>query len=250
MYLEISQIILILGIASGIVLLIVCLFLYSKAQESNRHYQLQRAFEKERIEQVEAERNLIALELHDHVCARLLTVVMDIDTLEPNRTEHLSLQTQIKDEVRSIITVLRDMAQEALPAAVNSGGPLFALHDHVQARIRTSTMKITVNPGRDDACKELTKKQSAHIYRMLMEILQNALKHSKAQNFEAGMTRTGNKITIVAGDDGIGFDPEAMKSRRNVGLYGLETRAEIIGAKLITHSAPKKGTFYEIHLTV
>ena len=247
MYLENSQIFLFLIFACGLVFIIVILFLYSKAQQYQLYYNLQQSSERERIKQIERERNLVAVELHDNICMQLLTVGMDLDSIEPDRMEHHSLLSKTKKHVSGIINDLRRMSYDLLPVGVGLKGPLYAFEDFVLNRLGNTTMEIEVTPA---DCRGLSESQSLHLYRMLQEMLQNALKHSKADQFVVQADRDGDKLVIQVWDNGIGFEPESRKNGTGVGLYNLATRAEMIGATLITRSAQGKGTRYEIRLDI
>lgn len=247
MYLESSQIFLSIVVACGLVVIIVVLFLYSNAQHYQKYFRLRQASVHEGIRQVEQERGRISLDLHDNICMRLHTEVLNLDTIEPNQVQHQELLTQSKTRITMITEELRQLSYLLLPAGLAIKGPLVALEDLVDSLPAKLPMSIEVNDD-DGSCSRLTEEQSLHLYRMLQEILQNTLKHSKAKKFLVSSRRKGNTLMIHTYDDGIGFNPEQVKNRPSAGLYNLQTRAQMIGADIETHSEPGKGTRYEIRL--
>lgn len=71
------------------------------------------------------------------------------------------------------------------------------------------------------------------LFRIVQELLNNALKHSKATEITVNVT--GNdKLLVSVEDNGIGFDPEAIKNSREngrgLGLFNMENRARLLNA--------------------
>jgi signal transduction histidine kinase len=67
------------------------------------------------------------------------------------------------------------------------------------------------------------------------------------------VNRRGGAIRIIIEDDGVGFDPEAVRRRgQSLGLQGIRERAALFGGDLTIESAPGQGTtlFVEIPIPV
>ena len=247
MYLESSQILLCIVFACALVIFIIILFLYSKGQQYEQYFKLQQSSERERIRIVEKERNRVAVELHDNICMQLLTVGMNLEVIEPDRQEHHSVLTSTKQHLGKLIDDLRKISYEMRPVGVELKGPLYAFEDYVLNRLGNTSLEIDVTPA---DCSGLTEEQSLQVYRMLQEMLQNALKHSGGTHFQVQGRREGRELWIQASDDGVGYDTESLKSNTGVGLYNLATRAQVIGARLTTYAAPGKGVRHEIRITL
>jgi two-component system, NarL family, sensor kinase len=74
------------------------------------------------------------------------------------------------------------------------------------------------------------------IFRIVQELLNNAIKHSQAERIIVKIT-VGPRLTVVVEDNGVGYDPDvfrkdAQKSGRGLGLFNIENRARLLGAKL------------------
>jgi signal transduction histidine kinase len=70
------------------------------------------------------------------------------------------------------------------------------------------------------------------LYRSIQEIINNSIKHSKANKLEVEFNWKNNTLYIVVKDNGCGFDyDEILKnSDSGIGLKNLESRLRIIGA--------------------
>ena len=83
------------------------------------------------------------------------------------------------------------------------------------------------------------------IFRIIQEILNNTIKHSRAKNIQAEIVYKENSVFFIFTDDGVGFDvKEAMQrpsSSRGIGLTSMANRAKLIGGQLTLLSQPGMG---------
>ena len=84
------------------------------------------------------------------------------------------------------------------------------------------------------------------VFRIIQEILNNTIKHSKAQNIQAEIVHRGNSLFFIFTDDGVGFDVKEATQRpsssRGIGLTSMVNRAKLIGGQLTLWSQPGAGT--------
>jgi signal transduction histidine kinase len=199
-----------------------------------------RLYERARELSIVAERNRLALDLHDAVSQKLFGLVLNAEAtatlLERDpaaaRDRIVRLQTQAQealDELRSLVFELRppDLERDGL------GG---ALRKHVELLRRLEQYEIDLvldgdlpaDPPRD-----------AEILRIAQEAIQNALRHARADHVAVRLSAG----VLEVEDDGVGFDPDAPAARsRRLGLTSMEERARRIGARLEIRSAPGAGT--------
>jgi signal transduction histidine kinase len=87
---------------------------------------------------------------------------------------------------------------------------------------------------------KLDQRDEIIIFRILQEFFSNAIKYSKASMLEVTLDYQPTQLTIMAQDNGIGFDPD-QKSGSGSGLINMRSRAHLIGATYSIHSSPNKG---------
>jgi signal transduction histidine kinase len=80
-----------------------------------------------------------------------------------------------------------------------------------------------------------------HLYMMMKELVNNALRHSGCRSVRVGVGREGDALAVTVEDDGRGFDPGGMKGDRN-GLRNLRMRAEEMRARFELRSRNGEGT--------
>ncbi len=88
---------------------------------------------------------------------------------------------------------------------------------------------------------------SINILRILEEILDNAVKYSKA-DFINVEVKINENILLSISDDGVGFNVDEMTSENYFGLYNITERAKNIGGSISIQSEIGKGTKVEFAL--
>ena len=79
-------------------------------------------------------------------------------------------------------------------------------------------------------------------FRVLQEALHNAAKHSGVRHIEVRLWGTSDEIHLTVKDSGAGFDREAAKESRGLGLISMEERLKLLNGTLSIESQPKRGT--------
>ncbi|NOR87843.1 MAG: hypothetical protein GQ527_09560, partial [Bacteroidales bacterium] len=84
---------------------------------------------------------------------------------------------------------------------------------------------------------------NTHLYRIVQELLKNAVKHSKAEMVNMQFMGDGDKmLNIIYEDDGIGFDPSKTDDK-GLGLNNIKNRLELINGEMkMDSSKTTKGT--------
>jgi signal transduction histidine kinase len=81
------------------------------------------------------------------------------------------------------------------------------------------------------------------LYRIAQEALTNVARHSRATRADVMLERQGAFALLTVEDDGVGFEPEEMKSAGGgFGLLGMHERSALVGATLQIESAKGEGT--------
>ncbi len=184
----------------------------------------------------------ISQEIHDNVGQVLSLAKLNLGTFED--TESVFNQTKINDTkqlVSKAINDLRDLSRSLYGNKIAELGLADAIDNELKilqnsGQFKTSFKKIG-EPFKLDPQKEMV------VYRMLQESLNNAIKHSKAQNIDVVLKYDTNLFTLAIADDGIGFDTANLQqSQQGMGFKSMQNRAGLIGGKLSITSFPEKGT--------
>jgi signal transduction histidine kinase len=80
-----------------------------------------------------------------------------------------------------------------------------------------------------------------NIYWIILEGLNNSLKHSQASRVHVSIVDDVDRLTVEVKDNGIGFDPDESGGG-GFGMESMRERAEMFGAVLSVESSPGHGT--------
>jgi len=203
-----------------------------------------RLLEQSRELSVLAERNRLALDLHDAVSQKLFGLVLNAEAAgtlldrDPGaaRAQLAKLQTlaqEVLDELRALVFELR-------PADLEQDGLCGALRKHVEVLRRVQQREIELDV--DDTLR-LDPERDREIYRIAQEALQNALRHADAAHVAVRLHADDGLLRLEVEDDGSGFDPaEARLRARRLGLTSMEERAQRLGGRLQIDSVRGVGT--------
>ena len=92
---------------------------------------------------------------------------------------------------------------------------------------------------------QLSSKQAINLYRILQEIVNNAIKHANAKDISVSISQIENELQIKISDNGIGFDYESKK-KISFGLTNIQNRVQEVNGRLQVESNQTKGTNYSI----
>ncbi|MDX9812936.1 MAG: ATP-binding protein, partial [Bacteroidales bacterium] len=80
------------------------------------------------------------------------------------------------------------------------------------------------------------------IYRIVNELVNNALKHSTADSINVQLIVDDSRVSVVVEDNGKGFNIEAAEQGEGTGLKNIKSRINSLGGKLEIFSSPGKGS--------
>jgi len=216
--------------------------------EARRNEEMLRALTHRVVQAQEAERRLVALELHDNITQHLCAVLARWAALanklpaheKASRGEVMKLSEMLGQTVEEVQRIARNLR----PSVLDELGLVPAL------RTTCTEFADRTNVSLKLACKPLTARLPANtelaLYRILQKALENVEKHARARHVTVHLTKQGDIVQLTIKDDGIGFDldqpPARRKEKSDFGLLRMRERATYVGGALIVKSAPRAGT--------
>lgn len=220
-------------------------------EERIKQIESERKFETAKyvIEGEEKERKRIAQELHDGIGVLLSTASIHFSNVEDKVDTGVSkIAAKAKDLLNEATTELRTISHNMLPSVLSKFGVYEALADIFESLDEDSGIQtdFSINGNK----RKLDENSEIMIYRLVQEIVNNTIKHSKANKVSCSFDIEDENITINYTDDGIGFDENSKELRSSFGLNGINSRVDILGGKIINNSKKGMGTNYHIELPV
>lgn len=190
----------------------------------------------------------IGRELHDNIGQLLSVAKINLNVLEETtqNTENEDFIKQTNELVEQSIHELRALSKSLDGDFVHDFGLQQSIAHELQ-RIR-KTKKFETELTLHGEKYTLGYDREIVLFRIVQEILNNALKHSKAKNIEIDMNYLPNNFTLTVMDNGKGFDFETIikneLSQSGAGLRNIKRRATLINFECNIDSQINQGTKY------
>ena len=197
--------------------------------------ELARAQQRERRLQVQADRDRIARDLHDHVVQRIFATALSLDrlsrSLDPSAAETAARLSRSVDELHGTIARIRTSIFELHEDEDVSAA---AVRRRLAEVLRSVTEGHEVRPDlriryeRDDLPPDLV----LDLVAVIRELATNVVRHAHAHRLTVTVWVT-DEVEVVVTDDGCGLPPVTVRS----GLANLADRAERRGGHLTAVAA-------------
>ncbi|MCS6880680.1 MAG: sensor histidine kinase [Oscillochloridaceae bacterium] len=195
------------------------------------------------------ERNRLARELHDSVSQELFSLTMLAAaarrTLQTRPDLTFDRLVEIEESARRALEETRSLIFALRPAALDGRGLAPALRDLVPALRERQGLYVTL---RITGERPLPLEHEQALFRIVQEALANVARHSGVREAEVVLHYNDDVVTLEVRDEGRGFDPDAARNPRAIGLHSMTERAEALGGRIAIRSAPNQGTTIAVTL--
>jgi signal transduction histidine kinase len=209
-----------------------------KRAEEDLHTYAERlkAMSRRLVEVQEAERRLLAAELHDRAGQALTALGLNLSMIgrglsAETKPESAARLEECASLVRETVDAMRDVMKELRPLVLDDYGLPAALRALSASFSERTGIKVDFSGSESQA--SLPKPVDLALFRIAQEAFNNIAKHSKASRVEIELSRVNGHATLSIRDDGVGFDPkraEGSDSDSGWGLLIMRERAEAVGA--------------------
>ncbi len=203
-----------------------------------------RLYEESRELSIVAERNRLALDLHDAISQKLFGLVLSAEAagtlLERDPAAAHEQIEKLRTLAQEALDELRSLVFELRPPELEKDGLGGALRKHVEVLRRLQQREIELEIA-DELLADPVRDRE--VLRIAQEALQNALRHADAKHVSLRLRTEDERLLLEIEDDGVGFEPDApgLRSRR-LGLTSMEERSRRLGGRLEIDSARGSGT--------
>lgn len=210
-----------------------------------RQYQHQQELLHARLEIQENIFKNLSEEIHDNIGQELSVLKLTLSVISVKKEDEAEkFISESKGMVNHIITSISDLSKSLHTDRIVKIGIIEAVRFELEKIEKTNLFHTHFTYA--DAEFQINPGNEIFLFRIIQEVLNNMIKHSRAQNIFADLICRENRIIFTFTDDGKGFDvKEAMQrpsSDRGIGLTSMVNRAKLIGGQLSIISQPGKGT--------
>lgn len=191
----------------------------------------------------EKERKRLTRDIHDGVGQGLSTlkllINLNLNKLDPE------LGNMLKQEVNSTSDTLKSVIRNLKPIEVESGSPTKALVSLAQHCCKLSNIRLHTL-YQDDT--HLSKERAYQVYRIGQEAINNAIKHSDAQDITLSLRCSEHSYSMEIIDNGKGLSSDFSDS--SYGLSSMHERSMIIGARLSIENREQGGAIVSLEVPI
>lgn len=221
------------------------------AQERQHKRELQR-LSGELEDAREAERRIIARDLHDEIGQALMTIKLDLGVVD--RSGQLSgapsaALAEARSSTELAIRTVRDLSQLLHPPMLDDFGLAVTLQEYVRGFSDRTGVQTELVLDRMES--RVPSDLEVCAYRIVQEALTNVAKHAKATTCRVYLHRLPYSMLVTVDDDGKGMAvAEGAETRRGVGLVSVRERVSRVGGTVNIESLTGRGTRLTVELPV
>lgn len=171
----------------------------------------------------EAEQKRIAEDLHDELGGNLAAIKMTLQRLGLNETQ----STELNSLIDKASTNARNISHNLMPPEF-AETKLKDLMEHNFRRLNTES-NIRFNFYHSGSSNQFDKQEELMIYRIIMELTRNIIKHAKATESTIQFIYHETHLTLVIEDNGNGFYND---STQGIGLKNIQSRVNYLKGSL------------------
>ena len=188
----------------------------------------------------EKTRSRFAKELHDGLgpllsSAKMSLTALSRDEQEDDQREQIDKTTHLIEEA---IRSLREISNNLSPHVLNDFGIVRGVQTFIDRSAAIHDVRLRFTTNLHD--ERFETDVEVILYRVICELINNSLKHAACRTIRLSLTRQGAELLLEYGDDGRGFNPNAVPDG-GMGLSNIASRVNSLGGDFQLASSPGGG---------
>lgn len=198
----------------------------------------------------EVERKRIAADLHDGLGQSLSVFKFCVEDAlrmiaEKSICEAEDVLRLLVGKIRESVGEVRRITMDLRPSTLDDLG-ILATMSWFAREFQRVYHDIAVQQEIGLLEKDVPGPLKTTLFRILQEAMNNIAKHAQANRVDVALLKTGDRIELRIGDNGVGFDVEEVAARRGAekgfGLVNMQDRASSSAGTWQIESTPGRGT--------
>ncbi len=165
------------------------------------------------LEGQEQERGRLARDLHDGLGGLLSGTKHQLSYLDPHQSENIEegISKSIK-QIDGAVEELRRVAHNLMPDLLVKYGLEVAIQEFAS---RISNSALDIHTEFINYRNSLSEEKQLIIYRIIQELVNNAIKHADASEIIIQVSQEENVLNLTVEDNGKGFDHKGLNVKKN-----------------------------------
>lgn len=217
--------------AIGLILLVIlAIRIYTQTRLRRQRQELKRVLQAQ-----EEERQHLAADLHDDLGATLSVIKGQLQSIH-DPLGSLATPVQLMDKA---IVDLRHISHHLMPPEFSRLGLAESIQEIIRrVETRSDIRFLFIKYGQE---RSLGNEAELTIYRIVVELINNAIKHAKARNITVQLIFYPKHVFLSVEDDGQGYPAGESGRGSGIGLRNIRSRVAYLKSKLQIDSG-ERGT--------
>lgn len=203
------------------------------------------------IKTEEKERERFSKDMHDGLGPLLSTVklyVNELNSKETTKNERITFTKQINEMLDQAVASTREISNNLMPRVIHEYGLAKAI-DSFSQKVN-QTKKIDIQFDHTGIDQTMDTDLQLILFRVISELINNTIKHAKANNIKIQLKRKDDHVSLSFEDDGMGFNMDKVISNPNtgIGLKSIISRVKSVNGRCIFKSFEGHG--FKIYIDI
>jgi two-component system, NarL family, sensor histidine kinase LiaS len=183
------------------------------------------------------ERKRVAEELHDNLGSQLSAMRWSILAMDKNQfnENEQDIYNNVLEMVDESYDQVRNLSHNLLPALLETEGLEKTLEKLIKKLNKNERIHFELLT--ENFPKKLDKKIEFELYSILLELINNIIKHSQASQATISLTQNKNQIQIQVNDNGKGYTESDLHNGQ--GLINIQKRVEQFNGRFDKNVSPQ-----------
>ena len=197
------------------------------------------------IKTEESERARFARELHDGIGPYLSAIKFFLQTLtlENDEKSRATISHKALESIDETIRSIKEISNNLSPRVLTHFGIIAALKALIK-KVTDSHVAIDIHSNIEGV--RFDENMEINIFRIVTELVNNSLKHAKANQLNVSLMLNNDQLTITYSDNGIGFNFQKKYALgKGSGLYNIANRVKSLHGTYDFAISINKGLFFK-----
>ncbi len=246
---------LILLLALLLIVLIAFSFLFYQRYKGKQQAKLQKAIIQEQqkglhavLQAQEEERKRISKDLHDGVGQQLSGLKMAFQKMAKHLSKKVPEQETELEQLSKILEEsadeVRSISHQMMPKALTELGLIEALEDLFAKSFGGLGLNYEFEHYGIEG--RLSERLELSLYRICQELVNNIMKHSKANHVAIQLFKNKGKLILIVEDNGVGLKKEELGDGH--GLLNIKSRLNPLSGEVNFEPSPQSGTIATVRI--
>jgi two-component system NarL family sensor kinase len=200
------------------------------------------------LEGQEQERTRLARDLHDGLGGLLSSIKIELSQVSKQPEQQINYGIgRTLSHLDDAVNELRRIARSLMPEILMKYGLAEATKEFCKNLNETGVNLICQVFNYKDS---LPREKQVVLYRIIQELVNNAVKHASAGQILVIIQQSGEKLFVTVEDDGKGFDTTKPNTKNGAGLANVKARADFLNASFDIQSSHGHGTSVTVECNI